>query len=87
MNNKSEPFKITGDLQKEERPPQVLLEHGFGNIGADGQSIVHLFFKFGFLLLVGLTFNECPNIVKPKTLAAIFIGHFLTLLEEAAKVY
>ena len=37
----------------------------FYNIGVDSQSSVHLFFKFGFLLLVGLTFNEFPNIVKP----------------------
>ena len=38
----------------------------FCNIGADEQSCVHLFFKFGFLLLVGLTLVEVPTSQSPQ---------------------
>ena len=40
--------------------------HWFGAIGADGQSFVHLFFKFGFLLLVGLSYAEAPTSQGPE---------------------
>ena len=38
----------------------------FCNIGADEQSCVYLFFKFGFLLLVGLTLVEVPTSQSPQ---------------------